>query len=222
MKEEEVLSLLQDVEDEISEVGFTKHHFNVLEKLSYEKDPYVLAKVAELLVCAPEVLAESILVRLAKETDSLVRCEACDSLCNSKSKEIYELLGKVAAKDKNGMVRGYASASLLDVAKNLSCEKDALRRIKELEKKEKVVFTRIMILTALYMLGDKNSILPLINYLDTRDYRNRCATVKSLAEITDETNKEMITNVLVTRRESEKSYAVVSTIDDALIEIAGR
>lgn len=63
--------------------------------------------------------AEQILLRLTKDKKWLVRADACDSLCISKSVETYNLLESMAKKDTSGCVREYAVLSLGEIANRI-------------------------------------------------------------------------------------------------------
>ncbi|KPU45300.1 hypothetical protein OXPF_11930 [Oxobacter pfennigii] len=93
--------------------------------LSIDEDEEMRTRVAEILhYDSPE--AEKILIFLTSDKSEMIRTDACDSLCNSKSQEVFELLKNKLKKDKSALVRGYAALSTADIANNICYDKEKL------------------------------------------------------------------------------------------------
>lgn len=197
--------------------NFNEVELDQLKELSTHEDECIRSRVAEILVDFTEEKGEQILINLIKDSDSLVRTEACDSLKYSNSHETYKLLSQVAYRDSNGMVRGYAVSSLGEISKRIGEEKETVKYLKELLKREKVVFTRINLFKELYSLGEEQYLGLLLDCIDSKVYRNRCASINSLKEIIKSENKKIIMEALIARNKIEKTRAVKSSIE-SLIE----
>lgn len=114
---------------------------------------------------------EKILQRLAHDNDLFVRMEACDSLSNGKSLKTYKLLKNIGEKDTSGLVRGYAIASLGDVAIEINQQHDLIEFLKRRLLNEKVEFARIYIFSVLYSLGIEEYLANLLSMLNSKRYK---------------------------------------------------
>ena len=184
-----------------------------------EEDSDNRASVARILVNSNSKEGEEILSRLARDKDSLVREEACDSLCISKSVTTYELLKKIAEKDKNGKVRGYAIMSLGEIADRIHMQKDLEKFLDNKLINEEILFTKICIYAVLYNLGKIEYLTNLLIMINEKNYCNRCAVVERLSEVINAENKEVIRTALIERKKIEKTWEVISTIDRVLEDI---
>lgn len=219
MNDKEKFELLDYLEYKSDEECLEENDIIMLSKLSYDEDDYIRANVARILVNLNDEKSEEILMRLAYDNDSLVRTEACDSFCLSKSLTIYEKLKHIARTDRNGMVRGYAISSLGDIAFRIDKQNDLVKFLESQLVNEKVEFTKINIYTVLYSLGDNDYLDKLLATINTKRYQNRCAVVNNLFEVVDECNKERIHTTLLERKKIEKSGAVISTINEVIQEM---
>lgn len=207
---DEKLSIIEEIEDseDIAEADLS-----ILDKLSRDKDDEIRARVAEVLVFTNSIKAENILIRLIKDKDELVRVNACDSLCNSNSVETVDYLKERILKDKSNLVKGYAVLSLADVAININYNTDNLSIfLLDVLKKEKIIWVKINLYKALYMLGNKTYLNLLLNEINNRYYRNRCIVVNILADLLTSENFLLIKTVLEERLKVEKVNAVISSI----------
>ena len=219
MKYKEKISLLLDLEEKSYEEELDENDYSILDKLSYDKEVVIRTLVAEILVESSDEKGEEILLRLTNDNDWLVRADACDSLCISESVTTYNLLKKMAKKDTSGYVRGYAILSLGDIADNFNKEDELIEFLEDRLKYEKVEFTKINIYAVLYNLGRKEYFDKLLSMINSKKYTNRCAVVVSLQEIANESNRDMIINVLLEHKKKETAMSVIYTINDAIKEI---
>ena len=219
MKYKEKIKVLARLDDKAYEEEFDEDDYSILNELSYDKELTIRALVAKILVDSSDEKGEEILLRLTNDKDWLVRADACDSLCISESVTTYNLLKKIAKKDTSGYVRGYAILSLGDIADNFNKEDELIEFLEDRLKYEKVEFTKINIYAVLYNLGRKEYFDKLLSMINSKKYTNRCAVVVSLQEIANESNRDMIINVLLEHKKKETAMSVIYTINDAIKEI---
>ena len=167
----------------------------------------------------PDEKGEEILLRLTNDKEWLVRADACDSLGISESVTTYNILKKIAKKDTSGYVRGYAIISLGDIAVKIHKENELIKFLEEMLMHEKTEFTKINIYTVLYNLGQKEYFDKLLSMTNSKKYSNKCAVVNSLKDIANESNRDMIINILLEYKEKETARSVIYTIDDAIKKI---
>lgn len=217
MTEEMIEKTLDEIDANISHSSqFTDVELSYLEIFATHKEDYTRSRVAAVLADFTEQRGENLLLRLAKDKDSLVRTEACDSLQYSQSASTYEFLRKRAKRDKNSMVRGYAVSSFTEISKGLHVNTKTKEFLLELQATEKDVFTKINIYKALYDMGETQYLKHLLKNLNAKVYQNRCAAVNPLKEIVTTENSERIKAALNDRKRHEKSRAVSSSIYDLL------
>lgn len=111
-------------------------------------------------------------------------------------------------------MRGYAISSLGDVAIVLNRQKDLTEFLEDILLKEKVEFVQINIYIVLYNLGKEEYLKNLLLVLNTKRYQNRCAVVRCLSEILNDSNREVIIGALLKQKEIDKSQEVISVIEE--------
>lgn len=211
--------MLRYLEEKSYEEDLDEKDFGILNQLSYDKDVYIRAVVAAVLVESKDDIGEEILLRLTKDHDWLVRADACDSLCISKSPTTYQLLKKIAREDTSSLVRGYAILSLRDIAEKIHRKEDLIKFLQKRRINEKIQFTQINVYTVLYKLGLKENLMNLLSMFHSQKYNNRCAVVSCLQEVMNVENKDIIYNALLQHREKETAWSVICEIDKLLEEI---
>ena len=219
MKFREKEKILRQIEEKSYEEELDENDYKILNELSYDKEVMIRDLVAEILVESSNENGEEILLRLTNDKEWLVRADACDSLCKSESVTTYNLLKKIAKKDTSGYVRGYAILSLGDIADKINKEDELLEYLEDRLKHEKVQFTKINICTVLYNLGRKEYFGKLLSMINSKKYTNRGAVVNCLKYIANESNRDMIINVLLEHKKKETAMSVIYTINDAIKEI---
>ena len=123
---------------------------------------------------------------------------------------VLEKLKKLSEKDRIGLVRGYATISLSDISEGLNMQSDTIEFLESRLDVEKVVFVRINLYTALYKMGKKEYLKQLVQLFDVPRYQNRGAVANSLGED--------IFKILLEHKKTEKSYLVVSIIENVIKE----
>lgn len=195
----------------------SSNELKILNYLSKDKDDEIRARVAEILVIYDNLEAEKILISLLRDNDPLVRVNACDSLYNSNSLEVLNLLKNRVLYDKSSLVRGYATASLTDIALNIKIDfKDLVKFFQNVLEKEKNQWVRINLYKVLYQLGDKKYLTQLLKELNNRLYKNRSAVVSAIVEIISGENVNAIKTALIERMKVEKTLAVNSKIENVI------
>jgi len=221
--QEAIHKILNEIDENIPNSSeFSNAELEYLEEFSFHHADDIRSRVAVILASFTEKRGEDILLRLAKDKDSLVRVEACDSLSNSKSFSTFEFLKRIIKEDRNGMVRGYAISSLNELSIKLYKNPETVRFLLEVLNSEAVEFSKINIYKALYNMGEKQYLQYLLKGLNTSVYQNRCATVNLLEEIIDDENEKEIKEALEERIKVEKTKAVSSTIIKVLKQIEDR
>lgn len=211
--------MLRYLEEKSYEEDLDEKDLGILNQLSYDKSDLVRMIVAKVLVESRDKKGEEILLRLTKDHDWLVRVEACDSLCISKSLETYNCLKNIAEEDTSGLVRGYAILSLGDIAEKIHRKEDLIKFLQKRRINEKIQFTQINVYTVLYKLGLKENLMNLLSMFHSQKYNNRCAVVSCLQEVMNVENKDIIYNALLQHREKETAWSVICEIDKLLEEI---
>lgn len=210
---------LIDLKEKSDEKGIDEKDFCRLKEISVEGSCNNRGLAARVLVNSNLKEGEKILQRLAHDNDLFVRMEVCDSLCNGKSLKTYKLLKNIGEKDTSGLVRGYAIASLGDVAIEINQQHDLIEFLKCRLLNEKVEFARIYIFSVLYSLGIEEYLANLLSMLNSKRYQNRQTVVENLSEIVNDSNKEVIRTTLIEHKKIETKCSVISEINEVLEQI---
>ena len=112
---------LMELYEEAYEIGISDEQMGKLKEIANEDDSFNRAMVAKILVNSESEEGEEILLKLTHDKDSLVRAEACDSLCIGETMETYERLRKLSEKDRVGLVRGYATIMIPTASRIIFC-----------------------------------------------------------------------------------------------------
>ena len=185
-----------------------------MEAWSFHEESEIRSRVAEILVlAAPSIIAQRILLRLCEDDNELVRVNACDSLSCYSSKTVIETLINVFSNiQESELVRWYSLMSIIDIVE----EDYALVGNTELLCKSAMLESSVRIRGAgymgLYILGDKSKLTPLVSLLSSNRYEDRCAIVCMLENIVDNSNKSMILNTVKKQLEREPTGAMRSKL----------
>jgi len=152
------------------------------------------------------------LIRMLEDPNALVRIEAAESLGAIGDRKALPALWR-AMYDRSPLVRSYAAGAIGAFGRT--------RDIPELEqrlKKERSDTVKVGIYQALYELGRKDVLPPLISLLmESSDYRVRIATAKILAEVVlDKSNAPTILDALRRALKREETIAGRSAIRSSL------
>lgn len=192
---------------------------NQLIKLANCYDAEIRSFVAELLVLANSDRAEKVLIKLCKDKDELVRINACDSLSAFATKETYKQLLKCILNDESLLVKKYALLSLIDVMKEIDVDKEELKNFFLNIAKKTEPSIQAVCFKGMYILGYKDYLKNINNLLKSENYQDRCTVVNILKDIISDNNRNSIISILINAKKTEKSQAVLSTIENALKNI---
>jgi hypothetical protein len=126
-----------------------------------------------------------------------------------------------AKKDKSCLVRAYAVMSAADISKKICCKEETLELLMDIFDKEKINSVKISYYRAFILLGQIGYLSQLLEQINDRNYRNRCAVANQLKDlITEElfSKNELVKvkNALESRLKIEKALAVKSSIEKTL------
>lgn len=155
-------------------------------------------------------LAGKLEASLLKDPDFMVRLACAESLGMLRRKDSEKALIQ-ALSDRHYLVRGWAADSLTWYP--LPEVKEALQSYLS---RERMHFGQVNALAALIQQGETSLLPRLMTFLNDRNYRVRCATVRILAEIATPETAVNIKTALKKRQEKEKAVAVRSAITTAL------
>lgn len=214
METQEKYKFLKEMDNKIK---FSDSEIKIIESLSDDSDVDIRYEVAQNLVFVDSEISDSILLKLLKDKDLMVRVNACDSLCNSKSIKVFEIL-KTMVNDKSALMRGYTVTSLADITKNIYVNIDEITLfLKKSFTNENSEWVKISYYYAFYCFGDKSYYESLLFELNNSSYKCRCAVVNTIEFLFDEnqlSNDEIKLTcfALKMRLKIEKGYAVESSI----------
>ncbi len=218
---DEKLDIIRKIEsrDILEEEGL-----NILRALIKDEIDEIRWTIAETLVTfEPNETIKDLLKSLSLDRNYLVRTNACDSMCIFNEIDIIYWLEQIIKKDRSELVRGYAALSISDISHNMGLKNDgSVELLKQKLKTEKSEWTKINYYSSLFKLGEKQYLPLLLNELNNRSYRNRCAVVNSIAGLIDcelIDNIEVISNMLQEKLSVETTIAVKSTINKLLGKI---
>lgn len=200
-----------------NEDAVTKVSLKKLVSFSNDGNSLIRSMVADTLIHFHAYKIDELLYHLAKDSNSMVRASACDSLSASNSKTTINFLKKKMANDKSHVVRAYAVLALGDVCKkeygSSSRDKDLLAFLERNLEREKQTGTKISYYKVLYMLGEKQYLNDLIKEFDNPHYLNRCAAVYSLIDIVDDYHIKDIEKKVANRLKKEPFKSVLSLLE---------
>lgn len=212
--------------DELSLINCKKKlDKNDLDKIiicSKSSDDEVRAYAAELLVNFNSESSKKALLKLATDTDSLVRVNACDSLCVFSDIEVLKFLLQIAVSDEDELVRAYAVLSTTDILLSLDekLRNEGHKQLAKLLKSERSNKVRLAIFSGLYQLGEMTYLCRIFEYLQSDEYIIRCFTLNILDNICNKDNYKDIINAILKIQKNEESKSVLNKIESVLNNIS--
>ena len=212
-KTEKHLSTIEQMDDH----NLSIDDVTLLDKLSHDPDYEVRMSVADKLISADPQAAEQTLLRLIIDPSNLVRASAYDSISQSSNIEVYNTLIRRFPHEKNKIAESYTLMAIVDVALNLSLDKDqVVAFLQEALKNETAPNAKACIYRGLCLMGKSAFLSDLLGLLASEDYHARCATVNRLEEVICDENRDLIITALSDLKKREPTVAVQSTIDRVL------
>ncbi|CAM3583493.1 MULTISPECIES: HEAT repeat domain-containing protein [Saccharibacillus] len=167
--------------------------YNFLEKSSRDSDEFVRMEAAVALGFHYNVRAEGMLIRLADDSDWLVRTEACDSLGRGESEAVLSVLERKIRQDRSALVRAYAIHSYGDAAEALRCDpEDVAAFLESRLPREKSHWTRLALFKVLYRCGREAYLNDLLDGLKLAAFNKRCTAGNNLKEVINAANYRTI------------------------------
>lgn len=215
-------SRMFDMLDAIREKDvITAEDIDFLEKCSKSRNTDIRYAVAEQLCIFDSLRAEKILLRMLSDKDEMVRANVCDSIGISRSKETIEVLKNYAITD-TWLVRGYAIASMGDIALNSVADKtDLISFLEQSLQQETETWVKASYYRTLYILGRAEYLSKLLVLINDDTYYVRCAVISCIESILNKENAEKICNALKIRLQIEdpQTRSVVCSIKRILHQI---
>lgn len=215
-------SWMFDMLDAIREKDvITTEDIDFLEKCSKSRNTDIRYAAAEQLSVFDSLRAEKILLRMLSDKDEMVRANVCDSIGISRSKETIEVLKNYAITD-TWLVRGYAIASMGDIALNSDADKtDLISFLEQSLQQETETWVKASYYRTLYILGRAEYLSKLLALINDDTYYVRCAVISCIESILNKENAEEICNALNIRLQIEdpQTRSVVCSIKRILHQI---
>ena len=162
------------------------------------------------------------LKELIKDRSELVRVNACDSMYSFINSDALKILMDTLRKDRSSLVRMYAVLSIGDIILKAGLEESHklyTTMLKEMVDKEKSLRVKIAYYEVLSSFGVDEYFTLLLKQVDSTLYTNRICAIKALARLATKNNKNIILEKLENRREVEKVFAVIDTIENVYKKI---
>lgn len=218
MEFEEKIAFLNGLEEK---AVISEDDLSYLYELSHDLEPLIREMTASLLVMCSNEKAKKLLLTLSKDDNADVRTEAYDSLSVFPCDDVFLFLTEAINEEKDDLARCYATLSWAEVSKAL--QKDNEYWISWMTDKRSNSHSEQYMLCssyALYLLGQKNELYDILNFLNSSEYHTRCMTISLLEEIVSVSNKYAIREALVQLLSSEKNRVVYSYADKLIKSIS--
>lgn len=201
----------------------TEEHFEVLLTLADDRDAYVRAQVAVLLINFENDTSRNVLLRLARDKDALVRTEAYDSLSVFECPDVEVFLEDAMKREKDKLARFYAILSWADIVaalyEDVSDKLLLIEKLKNTSRMKKSEHCLLACCYAQYMFGKEEALDEIIGFLGSKDYHIRCAVISTARDILDDDNREILKNAVEKLLIGEESRAVSSRAEKFLEEL---
>jgi HEAT repeat protein len=186
-----------------------------LRELLTENSPEVRMRVVEALGNLSHESVGRDLIKAARDSDYLVRVTAIEAIGEKRPTGSVRCLRR-ALNDRNPLVRAYAAEGIGEIG-----DKKSIARLRSLLNRERQSRVKLSLCAALYKLGAEKSLNSIYQFLDTPDYRVRCAAAHTLGDLCSRETFCEIEHELGTRLEKEKTPAVRSSLHSVLADISG-
>lgn len=189
--------------------------YALLRRWAEHPDALIREQVAAVLVFGEGEPGREILLKLAADSEELVRAEAYDTLSVYPDSQVAETLKQAAVTEPDDLARYFALVSYADVMQELA-PGDAEQKtfFQSRLQREQATVCRLGCEYALYQLGEPEALERILGYLDDPDYLVRCRAVCTLEEIVDEENRGRILKAVHGRREKESAVPVRERMDE--------
>jgi hypothetical protein len=190
-----------------------EHNNQIVAELAQDRSPLIRGLVAKALFDYPNGSSKSILLKLSKDKDDLVRVEAADSLKAHVDNVVYTRLLQMAEQDYYYLVRAYAVCSLSVIRVGLE-SKSLSTFVEERLNKERHIINKIMCTEALYRLGQDDALVQLMDFFKSRNYKNQCAVIHSLTDVLSKKNYGVINDFVRDLSSKDLPISIRSTLEN--------
>lgn len=189
--------------------------YALLRRWAQHPDALIREQVAAVLVFGAGEPGREILLKLAADSEELVRAEAYDTLSVYPEEKVADTLKQAAVSEPDDLARYFALVSYGDVIQELEpgdAEQKAF--FQDRLQRDQAAVCRLGCEYALYQLGEPGALERILGYLDDPDYLVRCRAVCTLEEIADAENRGRILEAVRGRREKESAAPVRERMDE--------
>jgi|GEM_PF-5038857 len=199
-------------------LSFEELDTEMIMKLAKNKDSEIRTLIAEVLSQYSNDFCDDILLAMLDDNDEMVRCNACDSLGSSNNPEcVYKLIEKFD--DESELVRCYAILGATDITlRTKELEKELENKIRAHIKKEKGI-VKIAGLSSLVLFGYSTYLNRIFKYLSDPDYHIQIFTIKTLRDVSNKKNRDIIIKKLLKLKRSNTVKSVNAVIEDVISDI---
>jgi HEAT repeat protein len=157
------------------------------------------------------------LIQRLSDPDELVRIATAESLTRIGDRAALPALRR-ALEDRSGLVRSYVAKAVGGLG-----GRSELARMQRRLARERSARARVGYYVALHELGEgSEAVLGLLNLLQGKDYRVRCAAANNLVLLVDRSNAALITDALRTAARAESTLAGRSSLRSSIRAIRDR
>ncbi|MGM9937700.1 MAG: HEAT repeat domain-containing protein [Candidatus Ornithomonoglobus sp.] len=165
---------------------------------------------------------QQLAISMADDEDELVQCEAYELLEQSKNYDVLPLLAQKLNAEKKSLVKLYIFMAIYwIIVDSKICDNNIFIDMYKRYETEKSIRGRIGYCMVLYLWKHESKYIDILtNYISHKDYHIRCTAINSLNDLyissLDNVYKQKVTDCLENRLKSEKSRAVISSINSVL------
>ena len=209
--------ILEKLNNMLNQDELTEEDVSSLSEWYLSPDDEIRILVAQVSVLSNSPAIQKILLILSKDSNYLVRANACDSLCIFPNETVLHILKKISRTDKSNLVKSYAILSILEIMQQLDKKKVDYYMLqynefyKQLSEKNSSPVVQCACFCILYYWGNKSCLQKLFNLLDNRFYTVRCFVLNSLLTIATRENAMYINKQIDKLLVTEKTKSVKST-----------
>jgi HEAT repeat protein len=151
------------------------------------------------------------LINMLKDPDEIVRIECLETLERIADKRALPAI-KRTLHDRSPLVRGYAILAIARLGGN-----EEIYNLQKLLKKEKNAFPKACLFSAIYSLGNRDSLKDLLLFLCHGSYRIRCATANILGGLNySRQDRIMVLKQLISAFRRESTIAAKSSLRSSI------
>ena len=208
-----IIDSLEDIEN------FTDKHFEIVRKYVSHENAFIRSRCAYMLGEFGTEQARNLLYDLCRDTDSFVRTETYDSLVFFPDSFTESLLYNAVMNETDDLACRYAVLSWCDVVYHLHEKYDNdMKFLLEILETGKCQFECRY---GLYLLGDRQALNEMLDFLKSGDYTVRCSVLNLLSDIMKKEDKDIIMSAVEELLKTEETTAVKADAEKIMTLLAG-